>query len=105
MRDISFWQEGDISLLSSRENKRYNKRKSAIAEYFTTEAPIEEIALRNHLSSGILVQMAENCVMQHEDGQPWGYRALLPGVTVIDYALQPATDEAVSPGNDTLDVD
>jgi len=49
-RDIASWQVGKIGALSSREKKRYLKRKSAIKEYFTTDAPPEEIALQQKIS-------------------------------------------------------
>src|SRR5437763_5678730 len=98
MREITSWQEGDITSLSSREKKRYHKRKSAIEEYFKTEASIDEIAGRHHLSPEIVLELAEKCLMQHEDGNAWGFRALLPGVAVIDHAPQPALDTL-----DTLD--
>jgi hypothetical protein len=95
--DISSWQEGDISLLRSREKKRYNNRKSAIKEYFTTDTTLDEILLRYHLQEAIFMNLVENCLMQHEDGTPWGFRALLPGVEVINHTPQPAPKEAVLP--------
>ena len=102
MRDISSWQEADISLLTSREKKHYNKRKSAIRKYFKTDGPLDEIAHRHHLSAVVLLKLAEECLMQHEDGTPWGFRALLPGVKVIDHTPQPAPEEAVLPNEDVV---
>src|SRR5437660_8954784 len=103
MRDVSSWQEGDISLLTSREKKRYNNRKFAIKKYFTTGAALDEIALQHHLSAEILLNLAKKCLMQHEDGTPWGFRALLPGVEVIDHTSQAAPEEAILPGEDGVD--
>src|SRR5437763_7212201 len=104
MRDISSWQKGDITSLSSREKKRYYKRKSAIEEYFKTEAPIDEIASRYRLSPEMLLELAEKCLMQHEDGSAWGFRALLPGISVIDHAPQSASDASnTSDTSDALD--
>ncbi len=37
--------------------------------------------------------MAENCLKQHEDGSPWGYRALVPGVLVKDHASSSAPEQ------------
>ncbi len=31
------------------------------------------------------MRLVEQCCMQHEDGTPWGYRALVPGTTVVDH--------------------
>ena len=93
MHDITSWQEEDITQLGSRAKKRYSKRKSAIQAYFTTNASIDEITLRYQLSSKILLQLAEKCLMRHEDGTPWGFRALFPGVTVIDHTPPSASSE------------
>jgi hypothetical protein len=92
--DISSWQEGDITLLSTRSRKKYKKRKTAIEEYFTTDTAIDEISLRNQISEERLLQLVEQCLMQAEDGAPWGFRALFPGVTVVDYAARPVIEEA-----------
>ena len=85
-RDISSWVEPDISRLSARGDRRYNKRKNAVQDYFTTDLPLGEITLQHHLSSEILMRLVEQSCMQHEDGTLWGYRALVPGVIVIDHA-------------------
>ena len=102
-RAISSWPEGEISSLSSREKKRYNKNKSAIKEYFTTNAVLDKIAHRHHLSATMLLNLAEKCLMQHADGRPWGFRALLPGVKVIDNPPSPAPQEVVLPNEDAVD--
>src|SRR6266496_1794626 len=94
MRDISSWQEENISSLSARAKKKYYKRKSAIKEYFTTEAIIDEITQLNHISPESLMQLVERCLMLDPDGTPWGFRALLPGANVADHSPQPATEEA-----------
>jgi hypothetical protein len=91
--DISSWIEPDISKLSPRGEKRYVKRKNAIEDYFTTDDSVEEITLRHHLSPVILMKLVEQSLMQHEDGSPWGYRALLPGAIVIDHTPQPISKE------------
>ena len=107
MRDISSWREGDIRSLSTRAKKKYYRRKSAIEDYFTSNISIDEITLRKHISSERLLQLAEQCLMQAEDGSPWGFRALMPGVNVIDYAAQPAAEAPSSgiSGEDTQNLD
>ena len=96
-RDISSWVEPDISRLSARGNRRYNKRKNAVKDYFTTDLSIEEITLQHHLSSEILMRLVEQCFMQQEDGTLWGYLALVPGATVIDHAPLPISKEGTLP--------
>ena len=101
MRDITSWQKADITSLSSRQKKRYYRCKFAITDYFTTEAPIDEIAHRYRLSAEIVLEMAEKCLMQHEDGRAWGFRALLPGVAVKDYAPQAIIVDEATDDEDT----
>ncbi|HYL44447.1 MAG TPA: hypothetical protein VEU97_13770, partial [Ktedonobacteraceae bacterium] len=80
--------------MSSREKKRYLKRKSAIRDYFTTDASPTEIASQHHISPEDLLELAEKCVMQHRDGKEWGFRALMPGVKAVDYAVPPVAEDA-----------
>ncbi len=85
-KDLSSWQEADISKLSTRNKKRYRKRKAAITTYFTTAMSPDKISLLLHIPAEQLLQLARQCLMLHEDGSVWGFRALVPGVQVIDYA-------------------
>ena len=87
--EISSWRKEKISHLTSSEKKRYYKRRSAVRAYFTTEDSLEELSLRYHLSTEIIEKLARQCLMLHADGHPWGYRALLPGVEVIDHTPLP----------------
>jgi hypothetical protein len=96
-RDISSWIEPDITRLSTRGEKRYNKRKNAIEDYFTTDLTIEEITLRHHLSSEILMKLVKQSLMQHEDGTLWGYRVLVPGAIVVDHTPLPVSKEDTLP--------
>ncbi|MGB8348444.1 MAG: DUF4012 domain-containing protein [Ktedonobacteraceae bacterium] len=90
-QDISSWQPYDTSELSARAKKTYQKRKAAIEMYFTGATPVEEIAKQHGLSPGQLIKLARRCLRLHEDGQPWGYRALAPRVVMRSH-----TDEAAS---------
>ncbi|HEU0003266.1 MAG TPA: hypothetical protein VFQ36_20310, partial [Ktedonobacteraceae bacterium] len=91
LRDVSSWKEEDLSALTSSEKKRYYRRKSAVKAYFTTEEALDQIALRYHLPTKMVEKLAKRCLMQHEDSAPWGFRALLPGVHVVDHTT-PAPD-------------
>jgi hypothetical protein len=97
MHDTSLWGEVDTSTLNAREKKRFNKFYAAIRNYFTCEDSLEEIAQKHHISAETLEKLAQQCLLQHEDGKPWGFRSLLPGV--VDHAAEPdaaadPTDEA-----------
>ena len=98
LRDISSWQKGDVSSLNSRAKKKYYKRTSAIEDYFTSDATIAEITRQAGISEAYFLQLVEKCLMQAEDGDLWGFRALVPGVEVRDYAAHPApTKKALHP--------
>src|SRR5258708_17726731 len=58
--------------------------------YFTSEDSIDEIALKHHIAAETLERFAQQCLMQHEDGRPWGFRALLPGLALVDHTSEPA---------------
>ncbi len=94
-QDIDSWEEVDISALNARQKKRFQKHRSAIAAYFTTETPLEEIAKQHNISVNSLLLMASKCVIQHEDGMLWGYRALLPGANVIDHSPSSVVKEPI----------
>src|SRR5258708_2840016 len=82
---ITSWPEGDVTRLTTRDQNRYQKRKSAIIEYFQSALSVEEISSRHQLApTDPLETLARRCLMLHEDGQPWGLRALVPGVRVVD---------------------
>ena len=96
-RDISSWKSEQVSRLTSREKKRYYKYRAVIRAYFTTEASLEEISLRYRLSTALIEKLAQHCLMLHEDGTPWGFRALVPGVEVIDHTPLPSVPETPAP--------
>ncbi len=82
-RDLSSWREADVSKLSTRNKKRYRKRKAAIIAYFTTAMPVDKISVHYHLPAEQLLQFICQCLLLHKDGSVWGFRALVPGVKVI----------------------
>ncbi len=104
IHDVSAWCDADVSKLNSKARKRFGKRKAAVITYLTTTEPIEEVAQRYSLPVPLLQRWADKCLMLHADGQPWGFRALIPGVTVVDHtpatpvedAIPSITDEPVS---------
>ncbi len=103
--DTSSWQEADVSALNSSEKKRYYKRKSALKAYFTTEEPLDQVALRYHFPVKTLDKLAKRCIMRHEDGTLWGYRALAPRVTVVDHPPEPEPTSASDATHDAVPED
>ena len=90
VHDISSWEEVDTSTLNTREKKRFNTFYAAVRNYFTSEDSIDEIAPKHHIAAETLERLAQQCLMQHEDGKPWGFRALLPGVVEVDHTSESA---------------
>ncbi len=90
-RDITAWQEGDISALRARTKKRYQRRKGAVIAYYTTDTALEYITSQYHISAEILLKLVDKCTLRHPDGGPWGFRALAPGVNVVEASPAQAT--------------
>src|SRR5581483_5091724 len=101
-QDITSWPEGDITESTVRDQNRYQRRKSAIIDYFRSELSVEEISSRHCLpQNDALEVLARQCLMRHGDGRLWGFRALVPGVKVADcpapVELNPVKLDAPSP--------
>jgi hypothetical protein len=83
--DLSTWEEVDGSMLGSKARKRLRKRRVAVRAYLTTDTPIDTILEQHGISSyEILLQWVARCLALHEDGRPWGYRALLRDAYIKD---------------------
>ncbi|HYT28429.1 MAG TPA: DUF4012 domain-containing protein [Ktedonobacteraceae bacterium] len=84
-QDMASWKEGDISRASKKAKRRYFLYKAAIKAYkdaidhVPTGDVVDTIARRYDLSVEMIEQLAKRCAMLHEDGAPWGFRALAPG--------------------------
>ncbi len=87
-QDIATWTEADTSTLTPRQRRRLQKHKDAVTAYFTTDASLEEIAEHHALSVPSLTTMVEKCLVQHDDGHVWGFRALLPGANIPSSSVQ-----------------
>ncbi|HZU66759.1 MAG TPA: DUF4012 domain-containing protein [Ktedonobacteraceae bacterium] len=103
--DITSWAEVNIAELSARERKYFAKRKAAVHAYLTSQQPLNEIAYQYHLSPRTLKRLIKKCLMRHEDGTPWGYRALVPGITVIDHTPAPVSGNGAATPNNEHDGD
>lgn len=79
--DISTWDEIDISTLHGKDKKRFKRRRAAVKEYLTQDVSAEQVAAHYQFTVQMLLSFSEQCLWLHEDGKPWGFRALLPGAT------------------------
>ncbi len=50
--------------------------------------PVEKLATYHHIPVAQLLQFVQQCLMLHEDGAVWGFRALVPGIHVVDASEQ-----------------
>ncbi|RAQ97184.1 DUF4012 domain-containing protein [Thermogemmatispora tikiterensis] len=89
--DLAAWAEADLSSLGEREKQRYEQRKNAVVDYYTTDKSIEEITRQYRLSWQTLERLLEKCLKRHPDGRLWGFRALLPGSLVEESVEAPLT--------------
>jgi hypothetical protein len=48
--------------------------------------PVDKLAVYHHIPTVQLLQFVQQCLMMHEDGSVWGFRALVPGAQVVDSA-------------------
>src|SRR5579859_151528 len=78
--DISSWDEIDISTLHGKDKKRFKRRRAAVKEYLTRDVSAEQVAAHYQFAVQTLLSLSEQCLWLHDDGKPWGFRALLPGV-------------------------
>lgn len=105
-QDITSWPEGEIARLTTRDQNRYRKRKDAVIEYFQSELSIDEITSRHHLAqSDSLTTLLRRCCMQHKDGRPWGFRALVPGVRVVDHSASARAEKSSAEPPDEIEDD
>ncbi len=83
--DITDWEDVSLSTLNARQKRRFQKHKVAVVVYFTTHDSLNEIAQQHSIDASNLHAMIERCLLHHEDGQVWGFRALLPGANVVNH--------------------
>ena len=93
--DITNWEDVSLSALNARQKRRFQKHKVAIVAYFTTHASLNEIAQQHNIAVSNLHVMIERCLLYHEDGQVWGFRALLPGMIVVNH--RPRDEQEIAP--------
>lgn len=72
---------------------RDNRRRTAI-ELYATGATLSEIEVRTGLYRRQLYRLIARCQVPHEDGRPFGWRAVVPYVSV---PLQPTLRPSLLP--------
>lgn len=80
--DTSVWKQVFPDSLPEKEREIYLNRKSAVDDYLQGKRKVEDIATIHGISRRWLSTLVNRCLMEHPDGDIWGYRALIPNTTV-----------------------
>ena len=76
--DIANWKTVNIDKLSDEKKEKYIKRKEAIDLYLKDKNKVEEISKITGVYKEEITRLVKRCLQIDEEGEMWGYRALLP---------------------------
>lgn len=85
--DTSAWPEFDPGALTASQRKSFGSRRRAI-EMFVADTSLAEIEARTGVNRRQVYRSLESAAVQHADGRPYGWRALVPHTRVDDYHRQ-----------------
>lgn len=86
------WQTIPDNAIPESDRELYLKRKTAVDLYLNTTTSIPEITQHTSIVRQELHRFVLRCVQLDEDGQPWGYRALIPRVHINGYTRRQEPD-------------
>lgn len=86
------WIEVSEHAIPELHRGKYLKRKTAVDLYLNTSLSIPEITQQTGVIRQELHRYLLRCVQLDENGQPWGYRALLPQKNIVGYTRKQAAD-------------
>ena len=93
--DVSSWPAFDVAALPAKQQQIFRARRQAIELYAAGE-PLREIEARTGVDRSQIYRRLDHCLTPHEDGRPYGWRALVPYARVTEYArisrLRPGRD-------------
>jgi hypothetical protein len=78
------WEEVGTSLLEPEDRETFGHRKDAIDRYLAG-ASLKDIKTATKVGGNFLRKMIGRCLLIAADGQPYGYRALIPNFAVKKY--------------------
>jgi hypothetical protein len=82
---VSTWPTPDEGALAEASRDAYFARKSAVL-LFLQGAPFDQIRSSTGLGAKHIYRLVrERCLIVHEDGQPYGWRGLIPHVRIRTY--------------------
>lgn len=82
--DTSTWPAVDHHALPAERRSKFMARRAAI-EFYISGSPLREIAKQTGISSRQLYWLLDRCLRPAEDGQVFGFRALIKGVHIKSY--------------------
>lgn len=83
--DMSAWPTPDEGALEGKKRDRYFARKLAVRLFLQGALP-EHIRSTTGLGAKYAYRLVrERCLILHEDGQPHGWRGLIPGLHIQEY--------------------
>lgn len=82
--DLEKWPAADPSVLDDNQAKTFYARERAVRAYFGG-SPIDQIEEETGIGRQELRRLAKRCLRQHDDGEIWGFRALVPYIRQKTY--------------------
>ena len=93
--DLSSWPAFDVAALPKKLRQTFHARQHAIELYAGGE-PLREIEALTGVDRSQIYRRLDHCLAPHEDGCPYGWRALVPYARVTEYTriscLRPGRD-------------
>ncbi len=83
--DTTVWPGVNITSLNEKDLKIFQNRKEAIEMYLRDEQ-LNTIKNKTGIDRKELNKFFKNCITEHEDGRIYGFRALIPLMTIAKYS-------------------
>ena len=89
--DVTKWFSVSTEGLTSEKRKVFLQRKQAIDMYIGTDINVRTISVETGVTQSNIYRLTQRCLELDENGQVWGYRALIPYKRTRRYERQQAT--------------
>lgn len=78
------WEDVGVDMLSQKELTVFRHRKDALTRYMEGQS-LAVIKQHTKIGGNYLIKMINRCLKPAPDGQPFGYRAMLPNEATTEY--------------------
>lgn len=96
--DLSGWPAFDTGSLPKTQGDAFRRRRTAI-ELYASGVTLSEIETRTGLHRRQLYRLLARCQAPHDDGRPFGWRAVVPYVHVGSYERTAGTSWSAQPAS------